>query len=244
MTRPNVTLVHGWGMRPAVWDALRAALEPTHHVLTPALPGHGEDSASRTDEDWVAALAAQMPPSSAVIGWSLGGQLAMRLAIKHPQRVERLILIGTSPRFVQAPDWPHALDAKTVEGFTRNFAADPAQTIRRFLALQVMGDADRRGTTRRLNQALCALEPGRIPTLARGLELLAQTDVRQDIAKITCPVRLFHGEHDALMPVAAAHWLADHIPGAQLTCFTDAGHAPFLSRAADLTVLTRRFLDG
>lgn len=242
--KPSVSLIHGWGMQASVWQPLRAALEATHCVLTPSLPGHGDTPHAAVEPDWVAALAARLPDHGTVVGWSLGAQLAMRIAIDHPHKVARLVLIGTTPCFVQQPDWAHALPADTVIAFNAGFSATPEQTIKRFLALQAMGDACRRELTQHLGAAVCPLDGWRLPALARGLEMLSSADLRPDIGRIDCPVRIFHGTNDALMPVAAAHWLADHIDGAQLTCFDETGHAPFISRAADFTPLLQRFLHG
>ncbi|WP_230968883.1 alpha/beta fold hydrolase [Nitrogeniibacter aestuarii] len=244
MNRP-LTLIHGWGMSPAVWTSLRAGFAATREVFTPALPGHDAHGDRAIDEgDWVAKLADAIPDQSAVIGWSLGGQLAMRIAIDHPHKVSRLVLVGTTPCFVQQPGWTHALDADTVTGFRNEFATDPSQTLKRFVALQAMGEADRKGLSRELGKALIPVDSDNAGTLARGLDLLSTIDLRSELSRIGCPVRIFHGSKDALMPEGAAHWLADHIESAQLTCFDDAGHAPFLSRPEEFRRLVRRFLDG
>jgi len=241
---PCITLIHGWGMHPAIWDTLCTALAPTHTVLTPALPGHDGTVAPTDPSDWVAHLADHLPDDGAVLGWSLGGQVAMQLALAFPHKVARLILVGTTPRFVQAPDWPHALACATVSQFEADFASDPQQTAKRFIALQALGDTHRRRVARALGDALTPMDAETLPALAQGLQCLSTLDLRTEAVRIACPVRLFHGGQDALMPVEAAHWLADHIPGAQMTCFVDAGHAPFLSRPDEFAVLTRRFIDG
>jgi pimeloyl-[acyl-carrier protein] methyl ester esterase len=57
-------------------------------------------------------------------------------------------------------------------------------------------------------------------------------------------VRLLHGAGDALMPLAAAQWLADALPDGRLSIFDDCGHAPFLSRPRDCAVLIESFADA
>ena len=71
--------------------------------------------------------------------------------------------------------------------------------------------------------------------------LLAETDLRDLIPAITQPVRLRHGGADKLMPVAAAEGLADTLPNARLSVFSDAGHAPFVSRAPECAALIESF---
>ncbi len=66
-------------------------------------------------------------------------------------------------------------------------------------------------------------------TLLTGLGWLRDIDLRNIVARITCPVLLIHGENDPLMPLAAAHWLAAQLPQATLDVFPGAAHAPFLN---------------
>jgi pimeloyl-[acyl-carrier protein] methyl ester esterase len=240
---PPLALLHGWGLAPAVWLPLRAHLADFPAIHAPWLPGHGPAPAAPGPdlEDWTDALVPDLPDGALVVGWSLGALIALDLARRHPRKVARLALIGATPRFVTAPDWPHGLAAETVQGFREDFAADPAATLRRFVALQTLGDARRKAVALALSEVLPALGTEHAPALAEGLRLLAETDLRARLPGLSRPVRLLHGEGDALMPAAAATWLADHLPDGRLTLFADCGHAPFLSRPADCAALLAAF---
>ncbi|MBT0960179.1 alpha/beta fold hydrolase [Denitromonas iodatirespirans] len=244
MSRPPLVLLHGWGLAPSVWQPLRAQLDADWPCHTPALPGHDATApapAAPTLAAWTDALAPALPDGALVCGWSLGTLVAMDLALRHPAKVARLALIGASPCFVQQPDWPCALATDTVDSFRRDFAAEPDKTLRRFIALQALGDAGRREVTRHLGASLAPLDTA--AGLADGLTILAHTDLRAAATAIDCPVRLLHGAHDALMPADAARWLADALPQARYSEFTDAGHAPFITRAADCATLLQGFAD-
>ena len=118
------------------------------------------------------------------------------------------------------------------------------QTINgRFVALQTLGDVRRKAVALALSESLPALGEENAPALAEGLRLLAETDLRTVVGRISQPVRLLHGEGDALMPPDAAAWLADHLPQGRLTVLSDCGHAPFLSRPADCATLLAGFAD-
>jgi pimeloyl-[acyl-carrier protein] methyl ester esterase len=185
-----------------------------------------------------------LPDAAVVCGWSLGALLALDLARRHPAKVARLVLIGATPRFVAGADWPHGLDAATVAGFTSGFASDPGATLQRFVALQTLGDARRRAVAAKLSPQLIEPAIADCRMLADGLSLLAHTDLRAGLADIAQPVRLLHGAGDALMPLAAAQWLADALPDGRLSIFDDCGHAPFLSRPRDCAVLIESFADA
>lgn len=246
MTAPLV-LLHGWGMRPGVWQDFVAALAGAPPCLAPALPGHGDTPAPDSADlaAWSEALLPALPPRAVLVGWSLGAMLALDLAARHPERVAALALIGASPRFVAGPDWPHGLDAATVAAFLQGFASDAPATLRRFLALQVLGEPQRRTFTATLAAQLQdPTEPDRHAQLARGLELLARADLRAACSKVAQPVLLLHGEADALMPLGAARWLAEALPDACLHSFPGCGHAPFLSQPAACATALAEFLDA
>ena len=248
MSALPLVLLHGWGLDPRVWSSLRAALPAGVTTLAPALPGHG-DALPPPSADlaaWGDALLPALPERAVLCGWSLGSLIALDLARRHPERVARLILIGATPCFVARDGdtaWSYGLDAATVAAFNASFATDPAGTQKKFIALQSLGDARRRAVAADLAAALADAGPARAPGLSSGLELLADTDLRAVMPEIHQPTQLIHGTGDALMPLAAAQWLARQLPNARLTRFDDCGHAPFLSRPQECAALIAENLD-
>ena len=242
--RPPLVMLHGWASSPAVWQATTRRMG-AHDARPLILPGHpgGIVGLATCLDDWALAMLDDCPPRFDLCGWSLGALLAMRLAARTPGAISKLILIGASPCFVRRTDWAPALDADTVNGFRHEFSVAPSQVLRRFIALQALGDAARRPVSAALNAALTAVDDSTAPQLGDALSVLADTDLRAQVANIACPVRLLHGAHDALMPVEAARWLADTLPEARLTVFDAAGHAPFLSRPDDCATLISTFID-
>lgn len=99
-----VLLLHGGGVGGWMWAELQTALEADHLVLVPDLPGHGRsaDETYRSHSSTVEALAAMLSRSTAapvaVIGFSLGAQLAMRLASEHPHLVARVMIVSAQAR--------------------------------------------------------------------------------------------------------------------------------------------------
>jgi pimeloyl-[acyl-carrier protein] methyl ester esterase len=151
-------------------------------------------------------------------------------------------LIGATPRFVQAPDWPCAQPPEMLEGFTAAVAACPHAALRRFAALMNQGDDHARNITRQLNDLLRERIPD-AATLTAGLAELRDTDLRKSVVAVRPPTLLVHGQHDPLMPLAAAQWLVDHMPNARLEVLAGAAHAPFLSQPEQFVDLLNRFAD-
>ncbi|MBA3034672.1 MAG: alpha/beta fold hydrolase [Gammaproteobacteria bacterium] len=214
----DLVLLPGWGFDSHVWQPLTRLLEQDFRIQ------------SAIDD---------LPAGAVVCGWSLGALTAMQMALAQPERIGRLILIGATPRFIQAPDWPHAQPPALLEEFAKAVAADPHIALRRFVALLNQGDAQARRLTRELS-ALLATDSTEA-TLAAGLKTLRDTDLRADVGRIRQPVLLLHGAHDALMPLAAAEWLTNHLPAARLEVFPDTAHAPFLAQPERCAELLRRF---
>ena len=103
----DLVLLHGWGLSSSVWKPLIAQFSDTFTLHTPDLPGHSNAAPVGPNLNaWADALLARLPDEAILVGWSLGAQLALHLAQHTPERVTKLVLIGASPRFVQADDWP------------------------------------------------------------------------------------------------------------------------------------------
>jgi pimeloyl-[acyl-carrier protein] methyl ester esterase len=145
--------------------------------------------------------------------------------------VTGLVLVGTSPRFVRASDWRPALDPATLGQFGRTLRADPAETLARFLTLQVQGSMGARETLRRLRGAVDASPPIPLDVLTTGLSILGGTDLRGRLPDIACPALWLFGERDRLVPSEVAERVEILMPGARTETIPGAGHAPHVSHA-------------
>lgn len=226
-----MVLLHGWGMHGGIWSDLAARLGGEFDVLAPDLPGHGTAPLIEPYEIDVLVdlIAAAAPANCVVAGWSLGGQLALSWARRHPHQVKRLILIATTPRFVNAPDWEHGIAAEVLARFAAELAEDATGTLRRFLLLETQGDAQARAIARQLELALAARPLPGIETLKRTLRWLQTTDMREELSGIAQPALILHGDRDQVVPATAGAYLASRLPQGRMEMLTGAAHAPFIS---------------
>jgi pimeloyl-[acyl-carrier protein] methyl ester esterase len=241
---PPLVLWHGWGLNLRVFDELRDQLASDFEVIAVDLPGHGASEwlEGMDGEAQLSALLQSLPEGAALLGWSLGGQFALRAALQAPSRLKHLILMATTPRFTTAPDWPHGLDAAVLGEFALRLRADWAGTVRDFLELQVRGGAGWASALARLQAALAAHGRGNPAALAAGLELLASIDLRSQLASLAMPTLVLCGERDRITPAAASHELAQALPNAHLRSFARAAHTPFLTDPAAVAKAVREFL--
>lgn len=229
---PNYVLLHGWGSNAQVMGTLAAELGGDCRVTALDLPGFGAGGEQefpvdpRALIDW---LRRRIPAGAVLVGWSLGGAIALLFAHACPGHLRAVVTIATNPRFLRATDWPYAMDPVEFAAFRAAFVRERATGFARFAALQARGDQKPREVLRQLRSS--AAQNARSEDLLRALDLLATLDLRTVLAELDLPVLHILGEHDALVPCAvgdeclrlqlhASVWLAQGV-----------SHAPFLARA-------------
>jgi 2-succinyl-6-hydroxy-2,4-cyclohexadiene-1-carboxylate synthase len=89
-------LLHGFTQTAACWGPFADELAATHSLVAIDLPGHGGSGEVRADLSQTTELIASSIDQSIVIGYSLGGRVALHLALRHPELVERLVIIGAT----------------------------------------------------------------------------------------------------------------------------------------------------
>ncbi len=243
----DLVLLHGWGMNGAVWEALAEELSSRYRITTIELPGHGHSPYSESLhslQDWANACLTVAPKQAAWIGWSLGGLIATQAALNAPHRIAKLVLVASTPRFIQSDDWPHAVVRGSLSSFADTLCSDPQKTLERFLALQVRGSAEAKSTLRRLRQDLSHRPLPHPDALDRGLHLLRESDLRQQLSQLQCPTLWLLGERDTLTPASVAEDIRQLLPSAEIRRLPGSGHAPFLSHPAESTSALKKFLES
>jgi pimeloyl-[acyl-carrier protein] methyl ester esterase len=192
----------------------------------------------------VAQLAAQFSEPLTLCGWSLGGQIALRWAQLEPHKIQRLVLVSSTPCFVQKSGWECAMASETLAEFAAALLENHAQTLRRFLALQVRGSERERELLMSLRTALFSRGEPDLDALKIGLEILRDCDQRAALAKITQPTLIIAGERDTLTPLGASEYMAETMPNARLASIKGAAHAPFLSDTDEFVRHLKNFMNS
>jgi pimeloyl-[acyl-carrier protein] methyl ester esterase len=244
---PPLLFLHGWGLNLRVFDALLPALPGYRHVRVD-LPGHGKSPWDPAAADLtglaqcVHDAARAHARSCFVFGWSLGGEIALELAIQAPSFVERLVLVAATPKFTASDDWPHGMAAETLERFEAALGRDWRGTVRDFLELQVRGSAVGDRVLRNLQHALASQGEASPEALAAGLETLRRLDLRGRLGDLRQPALVVAGQYDRITPPDASRALARQLPAARYLELRRAGHAPFLSHTYQLAEAVRECL--
>lgn len=230
---PPLVLLHGWAMHAGMWGPVLPQLAARYRVYAVDLPGHGRsagvEAAGLPQMAAVVADSLAYLGSTTILGWSLGAAVAMQWALTAPGSVARLFLVGATPRFVAAADWPHAMDETTLMRFGDEMRAAYKLTLKRFLSLQLQGSDRGRAALASLRQQLFARGEPPAAGLARGFEILRSLDLRSAVPRISQRAVVIAGERDTLTPLAAGRWLANALPRGRLAAIPGAAHVPFLS---------------
>jgi len=239
----DLVLVHGWGTHSGIWSELAEGLSLQFRVHMVDLPGCGgsADCTPYELDQLVTMFARDMPARCGVVGWSLGGQIAVAWARRAVDQVERMALIATSPCFSRRADWPHAVSGELLQEFGRELAADGPGTLRRFYSLEVLGDQSTRKAAARLRECLEYRGTPSIAALEGGLNILLATDQRDELAAVSQPVLVLHGDRDRVAPLAAARHAAGRLPNSELVVISGAAHVPFVTALPEVTAHLARF---
>jgi pimeloyl-[acyl-carrier protein] methyl ester esterase len=230
---PPLVLLHGWALHGGLFSPIVPSLARQHRVHVVDLPGHGNSDPlwPWTLERVVESLERRFANAGevSVLGWSLGGAVALAWAHRVPSRISRLVLVSTTPKFIAAGDWPHAMTGDTLVRFADELRVAFKPTLLRFLTLQVQGSDEGRSTLAALRHQLFSRGEPDPAMLADALASLRAIDLRNDVRHIRQPALVVTGGRDTLAPPEAGAWLAEALPAGRLHSLAGAAHAPFLS---------------
>lgn len=242
---PDLVLLHGWALHGGMWGSWLDRLAELVRLHVFDLPGHGRSSWPVATHDLgglARAVFPSVPRGAAVLGWSLGGMLALELARQHPRHLRALVLVATTPKFVAGPDWAHGVQSAVLDEFTHGLTRDYRRTVHSFLALQTRGDEHAAETLRLLRARLTLHGEPDARALAAGLAILRNSDLREALPQLVLPALVIAGEHDRLTPPEAGRELAARLPGARFRQVARSAHAPFLSHADEVLAEIAGFL--
>ncbi len=233
-TAPALLLIHGTGSNALSWSYQVRGLRAVARAFAVDLPGHG--LSARIGAPSVPAYAAAVAETMArldadrffVAGHSLGGAVALELALRHPERVRGLILIATGAHFPAL--------AATPSLFLLPVAVAPGKFRDLFLGEGVSAEA--------LALARAAVA-GCPPDIIRAdISAAKAFDARAALPRVRCPALILCGTEDHITPPRYAAWLKEGLPDAHVVLIRGAGHMLPLERPEQVNAALATFLQG
>lgn len=221
----DIVLLHGWGSSSQSWQPLIPALQTIANIIAIDLPGFGASlEIPEFNLDVVVDLiAVQLPEKCVLVGWSLGGMLAVQIAVRYPQNISRLITLAANVKFVASRDYETAMSLAVNQQFNKSFTANAQATLKLFSGLSVQGDANERALLKQIRTWPAAEKIN--ANWVQSLELLASLDSREAFANLIQPGLHLLAEKDALVPISALQSLASLNARQQVQSISGASHA-------------------
>jgi pimeloyl-[acyl-carrier protein] methyl ester esterase len=240
---PELVLVHGWAMHSGIWGGVIDALVTEFRVNLVDLPGHGINRhvALSRDLDAVATLILSELPTAAWLGWSLGGLVTLAAALKQPEKVEKLVLVGATPSFSRTENWEWGLGEAARQAFSDGLEQAFEQTVEHF-ALQTFGASHLQESLGRLGDLPLTENLPAKNTLHDGLHLLYSNNLLVDLKKCKMPTLFLGGTRDRTIRPKSFEQAASLMPDARVASIPGAGHAPFISHEEEFLQHIRGFL--
>lgn len=243
MAAVPLVLLHPFPLDAGFWDDVRRLLERERPVLAPdfpgfgaaaAEPGWGVDDAADAVARLIAAGAGDAGGGAAVCGLSLGGYVAMSLALRHPDAVAALVLACTR---AEADD----ADARAARdrGIVTIRTEGTPPFLDGLIARALSPDASPRVRARA--REIADGQAGE--AVVAALDALRDRPDRRDaLGSIRAPTLVIAGADDVVIPAASTTALAEGIPGARLETLPGAGHLAALERPEAFAALVSSFL--
>lgn len=214
-----LVLLHGLGSAGSDWFPVTPGLAPYYRLILVDLRGHGQSSLARDYSiaamagDVEAVLDAEGIGRAHVLGLSLGGCVALQLAIAAPARVKRLVLVNTFARLRHEGLWRRRLAR------VRYAALGTMDDLARLVAGSLFGDPAAQAL------AFDRLRRNDLGAIRRCMMAVARFDVRGELSRVVAPTLVLIGDRDRTVPRRCADELMTGIPQARLQVIPDAGHA-------------------
>jgi sigma-B regulation protein RsbQ len=229
---------HGYGCDQNMWRLVAPAFADTYRLVLFDHVGNGKSDLSAYDDKRYASLDGYADDILEIlhefdlwdvvfVGHSVSAIIGVLAAVKEPERFARLVLIGPSPRYIDAPaeqyvgGFAHADIDSLLDSLDSNYLGWSSQ-----MAPVIMGNADRPELGEELTNSFCRTDPEIAKKFARVTFL---SDNRDDLLKLRTPALILQCADDVIAPRVVGDYVHRHTAGSSLVYMNATGHCPNLS---------------
>jgi len=246
-----LVLLHGFTGDTTIWDDLRKHFETSHHVIAIDILGHGqsdkpEDVSAYSMEnvacDILKLLDTLTHGKVHLLGYSMGGRLALYMANRFPERFHSLILESASPGLATQPErnercerdnaLADKIEANGIEWFVDFWEGLSLWESQKQLPDEVLA----KQREQRLRN-----DPTGLANNLRGMGTGVQPNLWDELPNLTMPTQLIVGEHDHKF-IRINHEMSKRIPDVSMTTIPNAGHTAHMENLSDVVICVKAFL--
>jgi sigma-B regulation protein RsbQ len=247
-TQPML-FAHGFGCDQNMWRLVTPAFEDDYRIVLFDYVGSGRSDLSAYDAERYATLDGYAQDVLDVVhaldlhdvilvGHSVSSMVAVLAANREPERFERLVLIGPSPRYINDEGYVGGFERADIEGLLEmmdhNFIG-----WANFLAPAIMKNPDRPELGEELTSSFCSTDP---VVARRFAEATFMSDNRADLGAVRIPSLILQCSEDMVAPLEVGHYLQGRMPASTLRVMEATGHCPHMSHPEETIRLMKEYL--
>jgi pimeloyl-[acyl-carrier protein] methyl ester esterase len=244
-----VLLIHGWSFNSRVWKGQIEQLKNYFQVIAVDVRGHGKSetgkdgfSLQQVASDLDKILKKLELNEVNVVGWSMGGSIAIRLFTVCPERLKSFTLVSTTPSLIRRDGFPAALPLAVVKRLKTLVKRDPVKAFRDFRGMILSGKEEGLEHIADVKEILTREVTVSKEVAEKSLVSLMEEDLRELLDRISLPTLIIHGDTDQICLPEAAFYLQEKVRGSRLLMLKGCGHAPFLTFPLQFHEELTRFL--
>jgi len=252
--KKHFVLLHGFGTDSRVFASFGHKLSKDYDVLMVDIPGHGQTKEVFGDFAFSAytilhALDVHLKEPYHLLGWSMGGEIALEMWKQSKKRcrdercehdhnnISSLILISSTPRFVEADDFKIGMNKAVFSKFKKGIKDDAGKTMDDFYRMIFSDNED----PSKILPSLKEQTPSH-KTLLDCLDSFESFDERKVLPTITVPALIIAGDKDAVIDPRASMHMSQEVKGSTIKMFKGEGHAPFITHEKEVIGAICEFL--
>ncbi|MFH1904654.1 MAG: alpha/beta hydrolase [bacterium] len=239
---PPLLFIPGWGINKSIWKHQIEYFNQNYRTLAVSLEedANASDDRIRVHTEHIFRVIKKLKLKNInLVGWSMGGMIAINFTFQYPEYVTKLVLVSTPAKFVASEDYDAGISHAVMQSFINKFRKSPVRMLSNFASL-ILKNADFKKEDLDLikkSSNLCNKN-----TMLQDLLLLRNCDLRDKLHSIKVPTLVIHGKGDMICPYACADYMHSKIKNSVLHAFESTGHVPFVTKHEEFNNLLDGFL--
>lgn len=250
-TGQPMMFAHGYGCDQNMWRHVAPAFAATHRIVLFDQVGSGRSDLSAYDDDRYSTLDGYATDVLEIVhdndlhdvvfvGHSVSAMIGLLAAAREPERFDRLVMIGPSPRYIDDGDYRGGFLKsdleEMLEALDSNYLGWSSA-----MAPVIMGNPSRPELGQELTNSFCATDPELARKFARVTFL---SDNRADLERCRTPALILQCTDDVIAPTVVGHYVHENLPGSTFVEMNATGHCPNLSAPEETIAAIRTYLSG
>lgn len=245
----TILFAHGFGCDQSVWRDVAPAFSTDYRVVLFDYVGSGNSDKSRYSterydslngyaQDVIDVCDALELENIVFVGHSVSSMIGALASIERPGIIEKLIMIGPSPHYLNEPGYVGGFDKSDVDALLDMMEINYREWAK-YLAPVVMGEASDSTITKNFENTLCSNDP----VISRKFaEVTFTSDSRDMLGEITSPTLILQTQFDAIVPMAMGEYLHTKITTSEFVLMEATGHNPHLSYPEETVTCIKAYL--